>query len=93
MTRLTKKDPDHATHFGVIVRPGLYGFDDLIDAFRAKKGNFRSWWEKDGVRPPHEHVEHAPWHENHRLAPNKDKPRVDSGEKRELQSFCERPHL
>ena len=90
---LTKEDPDHRTLFGSIVAPGLYGFDDVLDAFLAKKGNFLSWWVKGDGRPPHEHVEKAPWHANHRLSPNRVKPEVDAPERRRLEEFCERHHL
>ena len=90
---LTAKDPGHRTYFGSDIVPGLYGFDDLYDAIRAKKSNFRSWWAKDQARGGHEHMEPVAWYENHTMSPNHDKPRLDEDETRRLDGFCKLHNL
>ena len=86
---LRQDDPEHVTFFGTIIKPGLYGFDDLMDGVKRKRQIFRCLGKTDRYSPEEDFLP-APWYECRVMYPNQDKPWVDDGESFALEQFCKK---
>ena len=86
---LTAEESDKICYFGAIIKPGLYGFGDLLDGIVRKANSFRKPAKHD-KKAPLVASEPVPWYELRTMHPNYFKPHVDDGEKKDLELFCRR---